>query len=265
MRDMEASVVGGRAGAVLASPHQWALFIDIDGTLLGMAPTPDAVSVPPGLVALLERLLSGLDGAVALLTGRRIADADRLFAPLALVAAGVHGTEMRYQRRGPIDELAPPIPPSVVQAMANISHVIAGTLVEQKGAGLAVHYRNAPLARHGLESELAAIVAASSYDLVLRQGRKVLEAVPKGFSKGTALMQLASQPPFAGRRPVMIGDDVGDEAALSVAEQLGGMALRVAGEHFGKDTADFDSVGDVRAWLEAVASKLGVDERVGSA
>jgi trehalose 6-phosphate phosphatase len=78
-------------------------------------------------------------------------------------------------------------------------------------------------------------------------------------------MQLASQPPFAGRRPVMIGDDVGDEAALSVAEQLGGMALRVAGEHFGKDTADFDSVGDVRAWLEAVASKLGVDERVGSA
>jgi trehalose 6-phosphate phosphatase len=262
MWDIEAGAEGGRAGEVLARPHQWALFIDIDGTLLSVAPTPDAVSVRPGLIALLERLTRGLGGAVALLTGRRIADADRLFAPLKLVAAGVHGSELRSQQSGPIDELAPPIPQTVVDAMHNIGHIAPGILVEHKGAGAAVHYRNAPLARRTLESQLASVLAASSYDLVLRQGRMVIEVLPRGFSKGTALVQLAAKPPFAGRRPIMIGDDAGDEAALSAADRLGGLALRVAGEHFGKDVADFDSVDDVHAWLEAFANRLRLEENV---
>jgi trehalose 6-phosphate phosphatase len=245
-----------RAAAVLASPQRWALFIDIDGTLLAMAPTPDAVRVAPGLVSLLGRLVVNLGGAVALLTGRRIADADRLFAPLELVASGVHGTELRRERGGPVAILAPPMPASVVEAMIDISSLADGILVEQKGAGVAVHYRNAPLARSALESEVATIVASSSYDLVLRRGRKVIEAVPKGFSKGTALMQLASLAPFKGRRPVMVGDDVGDESALLVAERLGGLGLRVAGEHFGTAAADFDGVQSVHAWIEALVLRL---------
>src|SRR6185369_4381227 len=113
--------VGDRARAVLASPERCALFIDIDGTLLGVAPTPDAVSVPAGLVRLLEDVVRGLGGAAAVLTGRRIADADRLFSPLDLIASGVHGTELRCQPGGPILTLAPPIPASVVQAMNNIA------------------------------------------------------------------------------------------------------------------------------------------------
>ena len=96
------------------------------------------------------------------------------------------------QPGGPILTLAPPIPASVVQAMNNIARLAAGILVEQKGCGVAVHYRNAPLARQALESEVAAIIAASSYELVLREGRKVLEAVPRGYSKGTALLRLAA-------------------------------------------------------------------------
>jgi trehalose 6-phosphate phosphatase len=140
--------------------------------------------------------------------------------------------------------------------MNNISSIASGILVEQKGCGVAVHYRNAPLARRARETELAAIVAASSYDLVLREGRKVLEAVPLGYSKGTALKILASRPPFKGRRPVMVGDDVGDESAFLAAEQLGGVALRVAGEHFDSRTADFDGVHSVRAWLKLLASRL---------
>ena len=100
-------------GARALGERRWlALFIDIDGTLLGIAPTPDAVHVPPSLIALLERLVLGLDGAVALLTGRRIADADRLFAPLKLIAAGVHGTELRSERSGSIMMLAPPVSPA---------------------------------------------------------------------------------------------------------------------------------------------------------
>jgi trehalose 6-phosphate phosphatase len=256
---------GGRAGAVLADPAQWALFIDIDGTLLGMAPTPDTVHVPAGLVPLLQSVERGLGGAVAILTGRRVADADRLFAPLKWVASGVHGTELRCTPDAPVAQLAPPIPADVVQAMNNISGIAAGILIEQKGSGVAVHYRNAPLARRALESELVAIISASAYDLVLREGRKVLEAVPKGFSKGTALVEIASRAPFKGRRPVMIGDDVGDESAFLAAERLGGLGLRVAGEHYTGAVADFDGVGSVRAWLRLLAGRFEADRTAATA
>jgi trehalose 6-phosphate phosphatase len=246
----------GKANTVLADPDRWALFIDIDGTLLDVAATPDAVTVPAGLVQLLDSVVTGLGGALAILTGRRIADADRLFAPLALVASGVHGTELRTERGGPISTLSQEIPACVVQAMDNINRIASGILVEHKGSGVAVHYRNAPLAHAALESEMAAIVAASSYDLVLREGRKVLEAVPLGYTKGSALEMLASRPPFKGRCPVMVGDDVGDESAFLAAERLGGLALRVAGEHYGKESADFEDVRSVRAWLKVLASRL---------
>jgi trehalose 6-phosphate phosphatase len=250
-----------RSEAVLESPHRWALFIDIDGTLLGMAPTPDAVRVPASLIRLLERLAGDLGGALALLTGRRIANADRLFAPLELVAAGVHGTELRSERGGQITALAPPMPAGVITALNELSHLADGILVEQKGAGLAVHYRNAPHMRQILEAKLMAIMAASCGDLLLRQGRMVLEIGPKGFSKGTALGWLAARPPFKGRLPVMVGDDAADESALIEAERLGGVALRVAGEHFGSEAADFDSVASVRAWLEALARALRASKR----
>jgi trehalose 6-phosphate phosphatase len=88
----------------------------------------------------------------------------------------------------------------------------------------------------------------------------VIEAVPSGYSKGTALSTLISLPPFKGRRPVMVGDDVGDESAFHKAEQLGGLALRVAGEHYDKGMADFDGVASVRAWLKALAGRLGADQ-----
>jgi trehalose 6-phosphate phosphatase len=253
---IDASGATGRAAAVLARPQDWALFADIDGTLIGMAPTPDAVMVPAGLVPLLGRLVRGLDGAVALLTGRRIADADRLLAPLRLIAAGVHGTELRAELDGPVSNLAPPMPAELVQSLNDLGSLTDGILVEPKGAGMAVHYRNAAIAPSSLETAVARIVDASSCDLALRPGRKVIEVVPKGFSKGTALTLLASRPPFQGRRPVMIGDDAGDEVALAAAERLGGLALRVAGEHFDRAVADFAGIEDVYAWLEALASRL---------
>ena len=241
---------------MLAEPCAHALFLDIDGTLLGVAATPDSVRVPSGLVALLEDLVRGLDGAAAILTGRRVADADRLFSPLRMVASGVHGTELRMEAAGPTDILAGPIPPDLIQAINNVSSLHPGILVEQKGAGIAVHYRKAPELREILESELAAVISAASYHLALRKGRKVLEAVPSGYSKGTAMRQLLARMPFKGRRPVMIGDDVGDESAFLVAEQFGGVGLRVAGEHYDAAAADFDGVGSVRTWLKTLSSRL---------
>ena len=245
-----------RVGAVLASPHDWALFLDIDGTLLRMAPTPDAVAVPAELPKLLSGLADGLGGALAIITGRQIAEADRLLAPVKLVASGVHGTELRQEPNGPIEMLAKPVPAEVIEMMRSVGQIADGILIEPKGSGAAVHYRNAPLAQRAIESEVARIISRSSYDLVLRRGRKVLEAVPRGFSKGQALTDLMRRAPFKGRRPLMIGDDVGDETALAAADALSGMGLKVAGEHFASAEADFAGVGEVRRWLGLLAERL---------
>jgi len=255
MQDMRGEI-RDRVGAVLAAPGEWALFLDIDGTLLRMAPTPDAVAVPADLPPLLGALADGLEGALAIVTGRRVSEADRLLAPVKLTASGVHGTELREEPNGPIKMLAEPVPAEVIEMMTSVSRIAEGILVEQKGSGAAVHYRNAPLAQRAIESEVARIIGLSSYDLVLRRGRKVLEAVPRGFSKGQALLDLMRRPPFKGRRPLMIGDDVGDESALIAAEGLSGMGLKVAGEHFRAAEADFGGVHEVRSWLAQLAERL---------
>jgi trehalose 6-phosphate phosphatase len=236
----------------MADPSEWALFIDIDGTLLDMAPTPDAVVVPAGLVRVLAALAQKFEGAVALSTGRRVRDADRLFSPLRLVTSGVHGTELRGHPGAETAMLAPPLPLELAEAVDRAAGRFPGVLVERKGAGIAVHYRNAPDAGRALGLELGRIVAAHA-GVVLRRGRKVLEIVPEGYSKATALRRLMTLSPFHGRRPVMIGDDACDQSALLAARRLGGLGLSVAGEHFSTARADFDGAAGVRSWLRGLA------------
>lgn len=233
---------------------EWALFIDIDGTLLDMAPTPDAVRVPPGLVATLTHLSEAFGGAVALITGRRVADADRFFDPLRLAVSGVHGAEARHGRDGRVALLARPVPGDLTVAVHDVARTRPGILVEDKGVALAVHYRNAPEARGMLELELRRTVARFE-GFAVRTGRKVLDVVPKTHSKATGLAWLMTLPSFHGRRPIMIGDDHGDEPAIRAAERLGGLGLTVAGEHFPRERAAFTAPASVRAWLSSLCRR----------
>jgi len=244
-----------------ADPARLALFLDIDGTLLNIAPLPDAVVVPPDLVGLLGRLAGLLGGAVAILTGRPIADADRLLAPLKLVSSGVHGTEVRSEQGGEVRQLSQTMPAGLTAAIRALGESMPGVLVEEKGPAAALHYRNAPEAREAIVTGLERIVGWSSYYVSIRHGRMVVEVVPSAFSKGTVLTMLAELPPFKGRIPIMIGDDTGDEPALDVARRLGGTGLRVAGEHFPAGASHFDGADSVRHWLAELADKLEAKAR----
>lgn len=237
-----------------------ALFLDVDGTLLEIAPTPTGVAVPDGLTDLLAHIANGLDGALAILTGRQLTEIDALLTPLKLVGAGVHGAELRTQPGGPINSTAAVIPQQLIDEVVKAARMRPGVLVEPKGPGLAIHYRNAPDLKPVLAAELADCLNrhrdGNGNDLVLCEGRKLFEIVPNGLSKGTALTTIAELPQFRGRMPIMIGDDVGDEPAIAAAERLGGTGLKVLGEHFRDRAFDLDGPKSVLAWLQRLDEQL---------
>jgi trehalose 6-phosphate phosphatase len=230
-------------------PDVCALFLDIDGTLLEIAPTPEAVIVPPGLADLVGGLTSRLKGAVAIVTGRPIDDVDRFLQPLLPVAAGVHGAEFRNEPGGRVELHAELLDPGVLAAVRRLADDQAGIIIERKLTSIAVHYRLAPSAGPRLEGALEQILAEGPDHLILCRGRKVFEVVPRYISKGSALARFMERDPFRGRRPVMIGDDLSDQSAFEAAVRLGGVGLKVGGERFGPAEADFSGPSAVRAWL----------------
>jgi len=237
-------------------PSQYALFLDVDGTLLDIAPTPGEVVVPPELPELLVRLSKGLDGALAILTGRQLAEIDELLAPAMLVGAGVHGAELRTTPGGPITRVATELPETLVEQFNALAQRLPGIVAEPKGPGFAIHYRQAPDLKPTIEAEIRALIAQHPEDLVLCPGRKLFEVIPQGHSKGTALETLAGRPAFSGRTPVMIGDDVGDMPALAAAVKLGGVGLKVAGGHFGRSSVDLHGPEAVMAWLKKLLERI---------
>ncbi len=233
-----------------------AFFLDSDGTLGDLAATPDAIIVPPGLPDLLLRLEEALNGALAIVTGRRIADIDRFLSPAVFVAAGVHGGEYRTDRGEIVHPTTEPIEPELVEAIRVLESLVPGVLVEPKGATLTVHWRAVPQAADRVEAELGRILEGGPDHLEISHGRKVFEVCPKNISKGAALDLLAELPAFRGRTPIMIGDDVSDESAFASAERLGGVGYRVRGETFAAAVADFDSPRRVREWLSVLLSRI---------
>ena len=235
-------------------PETTALFLDIDGTLLEIAATPMSVRVEPGTVELLRRLHARLDGALALISGRPIADVDRLFAPLRLPTAGQHGTERRdgdgrfHRHDAPLIALD-----RLRGGIARFAAATPGVLVEDKGLSIAVHYRLAPLQASRIREFLEQALRESDDDLGLQAGKMVLEVKPTGRNKGTAIAEFLAEAPFRGRIPAFLGDDVTDEFGFETVSGRGGYAVKIGD---GETCAPWrlDGVAATRAWLERLCS-----------
>jgi trehalose 6-phosphate phosphatase len=230
-------------------PGTTALFLDIDGTLLEIAETPMSVRVEPGTIELLGRLQERLGGALALISGRPIADVDRLFAPLRLPVAGQHGTERRdgdgrfHRHDAPLIALD-----RLRDAIARFAATTPGVLVEDKGLSIAVHYRRAPLYASRIREFLEEALRGSDDDLGLQAGKMVLEVKPTGRNKGTAIAEFMAEPPFAGRIPAFLGDDVTDEFGFEVVSGRGGFSVKIGDGETGAPWR-LEGVAATRSWL----------------
>jgi len=202
-----------------------ALFLDFDGTMVDIAPQPSAVHVPEPLIAVLQGLHEYLQGAIAVISGRPIAQIDDFLRPLRLPVAGVHGTERRG-RDGHLHLLHAQPLDHVEEAACLLAAQNPGLLVENKRGSLALHYRQRPeLEQLCLQAMEKAV--AESPGITLLRGKMVVEAKPGGASKGHAIEAFLEEQPFAGRTPVFIGDDVTDEAGFSTVQRLGGLGIKV--------------------------------------
>ena len=225
-----------------------AVLLDVDGTLLDIAPTPLEVVVPPELIVALERLSKRTDGALAFVSGRSLAELDLFFQPLKLPAIAGHGAELRIAD-GSVRRASTFLDPALMAELAAIAEDKPGVLVEDKKWSIALHYRQAPHLGHEIRDEVAAVCARfPSTAIEILPGKSVVEVKQPSFNKGTAVRELMQTAPFAGRRPIFIGDDVTDEAAFDVMPEFNGVGFSVGREVQGI-AGMFEAPSDVRRWI----------------
>jgi trehalose 6-phosphate phosphatase len=248
----------GRPEAVAALvPHlsETAILLDIDGTLLDLAPTPREVWVPPDLANNLNHLLERTSGALALVSGRSLNDIDLIFAPAQFPAIGGHGAEMRLSvDHESVATHAPPMDQELKRRLASIARLSPGILLEDKGYSLALHYRLAPHAEKAIYEAVSLIRAdLPNAPIEVLPGKCVCEIKHSGFTKASGVRELMTHEPFKGRRPLFIGDDVTDESVFAIMPDFDGFAFSVGRRAQGV-AGHFDSPSDVREFL---ASLLG--------
>jgi trehalose 6-phosphate phosphatase len=238
---------------------RFALLLDIDGTLLEIAPTPQAVRVPPRLCETLAALRERTGGALALVSGRLISDIDILFKPLRLPAVGGHGAELRAHGKGDTtDQRAYELEAGLRSELAAIAKRHEGVLFEDKGSSIALHYRTAPKQGLGLVHDVKhAFAAWNDPSIELLAGKAVLEIKHRGYNKGTGVRELMSFAPFNGRRPIYVGDDKTDEFAFAVMPEFDGICVSV-GRRISWVEHCIDSPASVRAWLDQLSVEAAV-------
>src|ERR1700682_4576092 len=232
-------------------PHlsESAILLDIDGTLLDLAPTPREVWVPPGLSKTLNRLLARTNGALALVSGRSLNDIDLIFAPDQYPAIGGHGAEMRLPESESVATHAPPLDKELKRRLAAIAKLSPGILLEDKGYSLALHYRLAPHAEKAIYEAVSLIRAdLPNAPIEVMPGKCVCEIKHSGFTKASGVLELMKHEPFRGRRPFFIGDDVTDESVFAIMPDLDGLAFSVGRRAKGV-AGHFDAPSDVREFL----------------
>ena len=241
--------------AVPAFDRNWCFFMDIDGTLLEFAERPDAVTADAEVKAILRDLQAIAAGAVALISGRPIADIDRLFAPLRFPAAGQHGIE----RRGHAGDLHIHEAPAarLQDAVKKLERLIAkysGLVFENKGATLALHYRLAPHLAPEAERIMRELHDDLGSEFELQSGKMLVEIKPSGKDKGTAIAEFMDEAPFRGRTPVFIGDDLTDEYGFALVNRRGGHSVKVGAGTSAANWRLADAQA-VRAWLRAIVGQ----------
>jgi trehalose 6-phosphate phosphatase len=229
-------------------PEGAALFLDFDGTLVELADTPDTIRVSPGLKPMLERLRHRLDGRLALVSGRSLADLERHLPLHGVAFSGSHGLELRLAdgTRLPLS-----VPIGLDDVRAKVEHFAApipGLIVEGKPAGIALHYRRAPDQAERAGAFMTALARERGFSV--QRGDMVVELRPTGATKGDALKAFMSEPEFAGARPLFVGDDLTDEHAFAAAAALGGAGILVGPARDSAARYRLGSVGAVADWLE---------------
>jgi trehalose 6-phosphate phosphatase len=232
-----------------------AFFLDLDGTLIEFATRPDAVRVDGGLRALLEELRGRSGGALALVSGRSIATLDALFAPLRLPAAGLHGFERR-NAAGALSTHQPPDRRMLDDARRQLEQWVRThprLMLEDKGATLALHYRRVPKLESAVVNAVIAIGArVRGGGLQVQRGHMVVELVPAGVNKASAVAAFMAEAPFAGRRPLCVGDDLTDEPAFEWVNAAGGVSVAVNTARPTAARTRLNSVEAVHGWLRAL-------------
>src|SRR5689334_22998067 len=227
-----------------------AILLDIDGTLVDLAPTPREVWVPPGLAKTLTNLRDKTSGALALVSGRSLNDIDLIFAPDLFAAVGGHGAEIRIAvDREAVATQAPPMDKELKRRLAAIAKLSPGILLEDKGYSLALHYRLAPHAERAIY-EAVSLIRRELPDAAIEvlPGKQVCEIKHSGFTKASGVRELMTHPPFKGRTPFFTGDDVTDAAGFAIMPDLDGLSFSVGRRAKGV-AGHFDAPSDVREFL----------------
>jgi trehalose 6-phosphate phosphatase len=241
--------------SLLPDLRRCAILLDIDGTILDLASSPQQVWVPKELRQTLARLAALSGGALALVSGRSLNDIDVIFSPLEFAAIGGHGAELRVAAGAESLKRAPPLGAALRRKLAGISALGPGILAEDKGYSLALHYRLAPgkagAVRKAVE-EICADIPPGTVEIL--PGKEVVEIKSAGVNKATAVCELMERPPFAGRKPIFIGDDITDEPVFGIIARFGGLGFSVGRVAAGVN-GHFDKPESVRAWLERIANQ----------